>query len=965
MNEKEIQQDIQNKQKQLDDLKAKILVEQETVEKAKLQDDQKKLEEDIASKTGELAKLKGTIDPIAENNDDAYQLMLGTEMEEKLKAAGKSDAEIKAFAEKIDSTVRTYLKAELVWFSNKIKNPLCTWIQFAMMDTLSQEIASGWDATEFFNLFGGTDVTSGTGAFKWFLDAFSSWMTKVNRVNGFFTLARRVENLKQYLVMNTATITSYANIPELMNATKVITLLKNPIWDNIDPLYAKDIKSLGVFSLNDSSNPVGVEMSEEDKKALKSIADKAYGNLSPEETKKLMEKIDISCDTATKFLKNRSDYSDKITTLYESIYAVNNKELPFGLWKVWDLLGFDIDTIFGEKTPIIDFVLSILGISGGLKGLHKKYVREKYKELMAGDAFTKEAYGLYQAGLSSTATNDDADSTWKHFESTFSALEDEQKTSLKALLPPQYALLKSSLVSSLQKNPANLNPTVIQQFAPEAIVITKNPKTKKDESEVDASKIINKEGFVDQYLTTIIPTLVGSPKFMSSKTLSSSTFALTIFGTMVAGNYFMDGITSWVIALTEFVSPITTTPTSTTWTWETISYTPTEETDPELVKLAANAANDKSKNYAEDTTYVQYLYTLEAKHDLPYGISLNLMKKESTGKLYRSTWEIIWSTAGARGLFQFLPGTAKDYIKKMGRSEWEYELIFTNPIIAAQACVLYLQDCMRAWDNTITALAHYNAWPWKLNWAAIDATNFKKLPLETQKYVVTIWYDMLENMKLPTILSKNANNDVVVDETKLPAFFDAVNKIPKTKDMGKVEQQTDNKIIAKTLDQLTGFWDSSMWWLALWWLKNTKNVDSKSAAELYDWLMDPTHSIEKDRLKKWASCVLTLWYNDISKDTLSTTGANIEKIIVEMKPAQVILCTMVYAQNKKAIPDPKIDELNKIIRDVATKTNSPLIDLNKKSKAISLNYGTDGEHLTTSSYKELTKIIEETVQPTA
>ena len=57
MNEAEIQLDIQNKQKQLEDLKAKILAEQKTEEKTKLEEDRTKLEVDIASTTDELAKL--------------------------------------------------------------------------------------------------------------------------------------------------------------------------------------------------------------------------------------------------------------------------------------------------------------------------------------------------------------------------------------------------------------------------------------------------------------------------------------------------------------------------------------------------------------------------------------------------------------------------------------------------------------------------------------------------------------------------------------------------------------------------------------------------------------------------------------------------------------------------------------------------------------------------------------------
>jgi predicted nucleic acid-binding Zn-ribbon protein len=139
MNEQEIQLDIQNKQKQLEDLKAKILAEQKAEEKNKLEEEKKKLEEEIASKNDDLDKLKGTIDTVSADTEATYRLIVGTEMEKKMKDAGKTDIEIKEFAEKIDAVVRKFLDKELEGFSNKIKNPMCTGIQFAMMETLTAQ----------------------------------------------------------------------------------------------------------------------------------------------------------------------------------------------------------------------------------------------------------------------------------------------------------------------------------------------------------------------------------------------------------------------------------------------------------------------------------------------------------------------------------------------------------------------------------------------------------------------------------------------------------------------------------------------------------------------------------------------------------------------------------------------------------------------------------------------------------
>lgn len=65
---------------------------------------------------------------------------------------------------------------------------------------------------------------------------------------------------------------------------------------------------------------------------------------------------------------------------------------------------------------------------------------------------------------------------------------------------------------------------------------------------------------------------------------------------------------------------------------QVLSYDAVDETDPELVRLSTGP----NENYAENEKFKQYLHTLEANNNLPYGIMLNLMKAESGGLLYKN-----------------------------------------------------------------------------------------------------------------------------------------------------------------------------------------------------------------------------------------------------------------------------------------------------------------------------------------
>ena len=173
MNKEKLKNEIETKTKELDVLKSKILYEiEETkkneleIQKTKLEDEIKTLQKQLDSTVDETKKeTKNLKDEINVDNDQTYELIKWSKMYNKLTEIGKTEAEIKEFAENIDKVVRKFLDQELVWFPNNIKNSMSVGIQFAMMETLTAQWAN-WSA-EFFTAFSWTETNSWTHAFEW------------------------------------------------------------------------------------------------------------------------------------------------------------------------------------------------------------------------------------------------------------------------------------------------------------------------------------------------------------------------------------------------------------------------------------------------------------------------------------------------------------------------------------------------------------------------------------------------------------------------------------------------------------------------------------------------------------------------------------------------------------------------------------------------------------------------------
>ena len=539
MDKQQIEKELKLKNDELATLQADVLSETQKKQKEQLEKDIEELKKQL----DELEKLETTAttdktkketealkDVIEADSDWTYELMKESKMHDKLLTVLWSESKVESFALEIDKVVRKYLDQEMEWFSNSIKNSMCVGIQFTMMEALTKQWAE-W-STEFFDAFASTKSKSATKAFEWLYKSFG----KLWSANEFFVLANKVQNITRYLSDKKSVIAASKSIPELMNPVKFKKLLNNPAWSNQVQIDKLDITKILTFDAT-----TGVELSDADKAELKKIIDNANMPI----TEKTIASIQKSLKSADKILDSRGKFKDKASDLVDKIAWILDINIPF-LGNLGEMMWMKFPTdILGEQKDggVLNFVLWVLGFRGGLKWLHRKYIKEKLDEIKIDDVFVAASYAAYQKNIDATITNDSETSTWKIC--ALAAPDAKTEPLMKAKIPADYAGLKKSIVDNLDT--AKLNPVMVAKFAPEFVT------AEADKNIVDVSKITDKNTFVDQYLMYIIPLLADpSDDFISSKKIDKDSFALAVMGGLVWDKYFIEWVNIGLVSATDF-----------------------------------------------------------------------------------------------------------------------------------------------------------------------------------------------------------------------------------------------------------------------------------------------------------------------------------------------------------------------------------------------------------------------------
>lgn len=940
MDKLQLQQEIEKKNQELIQLKSDILALQQNqvqekvdLENKKLQLEEEKnvLEEQIKElehieTDQQVNQTQEETENLKENISlETYstnELIKNSIMYKKLEEIGKTSEEIENFWNTIDATVKKYLDQELIGFSDEVKNNMSVGIQFSMMNALMKD---GQNGADFFENFSGTKTGNEKDIITWFLGAF-------NKSDIFFQLAKKVQNISQYLNINKSKLLNQTAIPELSNPYKFMKLLQNDVWKDMDALYSLDVST--IFTLDSTK---WVLLSDEEKKLMWEIVNN--NGMNSVITEKSIAAIEKSLNTANNVLDKRVVFKGTASSLFETIFSsfdsISSISLPL-LWSVGDLLWFDwpIDILWWamdkigsdgkKKKSILNFILTGLWFSGGLTGLHKSYVMEWLDKLMVDEnkIYVKDVYDAYIDNADISLTNTDALSTGKKLELLITETDPTKKQVILDKIPADYSALTLSLIDSLEDNMV-LSKSVVSKFYTDASIY-------REDGSVDVSLISDKNDFIDKYLQFILPKLANSwDKFMDTCP-DSDTFLLSVAGFLVWGKYFQEAVRLWLVnkeIYNEHLQQISQNPKKINYNWITI-YNLLETwlntcilSNSEYLKFTEKVIKI-SERLETNPEYIMKVMSFET------GWTFNPAVKNGAGS---------WAT----GLIQFMSATA---ISLGTNSD---ALVKMSPI-----------------DQLDYVEKYFSAYIWKLNtledvYLAVFSPAFIGKPLDyiayqkwTSAYWQNKWFDINSDGKM-TIWEIT---DTIRKKTKNLKFFD----IP----VNVLEQNIWNpNILAKNFNQLALVGDShaggikNMWWLTPKETKHFYYFNGYDSGQLLA-------KIKKQRttiLDSWIqSMILVAWANDISKKLVGNMKMNLEAIKDEIAPVQLVLQTLQYYPDKTMVSDTQVDEVNIIIKTFAEENNLPVIDVNKNVDLIASDYQSgDKRHLKNSWY---TKIVNEITQ---
>jgi len=462
----------------------------------------------------------------------------------------ETDAEKKfeTFTENTNTAVKTYLASAFgfkdeVYEANKVVidrafSNMSVGIQFAMMETLASS-GDSEGVADFFGSFAGTDMTDGKSAFTGLLKSFS-------KGGSFLTLAKDVERCVSFLALNKKELLITKPVHPIFNdAVLLKSRLSTQEW-NIENM--KDTREDEITSKVDQE------------KALKNIAEDEI--LSKKMTSKLLEKLAGKWDkkwavtNAITFLEERWKYKESALDLMGIIDNVFDFNIPL-VWSVGRLF-FDADSFTdvlnnpknAKHKWIASFVLRLFGYEG-VDGLVKEYKKEQIDNYMDIEEteYVTSAYSYFVENKDADIKNGKGKSVWNKlkldkvtFDSDTTKNESMKDELKQEILPADYNVLVDALGQWFGKNP-----TISQEIFSAMQVAWSNVANCIDENSMQVISW-EEDKFAEKYIEYAVPQLLSNTKFMKyvsecgSATEKKEAFLVGMFGYLVAGKCFLDGI---------------------------------------------------------------------------------------------------------------------------------------------------------------------------------------------------------------------------------------------------------------------------------------------------------------------------------------------------------------------------------------------------------------------------------------
>lgn len=400
--------------------------------------------------------------------------------------------------------------------------------------------------------------------------------------------------------------------------------------------------------------------------------------------------------------------------------------------------------------------------------------------------------------------------------------------------------------------------------------------------------------------------------------------------------------------------------------------------------------NKPNIDYLKDWQFNAYLRFLEKSNNLPtYSLSA-MMQVESGGKNYDLNGNLIGSSAGAMGLFQFMPASVTGlYFDRSDPILWAK--------YAAQA--LKSQWIVQGKFDLPSSIARYNCWVWTyascLGNQPVSSSNVYKLPLQTQQHLAQnlVYIDVANGVDYKSkryynLFKRVPGHEVLISDflSRLPKNSNKdinlinlnVSKSKSTVDFNSKEFQevmkNANKLDAEKLSEVWWIWDSIWDWISVFaWNSNIENLNKWLPPVYRNW-------IQINKLNSWQSLcsrelaanidpvlrnAKTNWVksfliyagtNDIwSFDLQKSKNAFIKMIEKSLaQNIQPVLSTIYYKHKNSEL-------FNNMIREIVYKyrkiwKNVGLLDFENKRTEIMKNWLPD-QHLTQAWYKSMVDLV--------
>ena len=665
-------------------------------------------------------------------------------------------------------------------------------------------------------------------------------------------------------------------------------------------------------------------------------------------------------DKPEKFFKATEWLQQTANGLLDGVNSLNSVTKIFGVDILWEITKSPEERGFLFK--IIDFVCKLIWITWWLEWIVKRWRLDRMNLIDEKNENISQIFKKYKElaweNVSLSITDENSCKT---------ALSDFAVTELDKQSTTKWDYLRDVMVGNMNIN--LISPAIVQQTLWNDYLkketITVNWK-QQEKITIDSSKITEdkKKELVHKHLINMkihLESNFNDLKDFYTNIHGTDDIALCITASLYADK---NDVIEWVKAkvfLPENYGSVRTDGTVEDSSSGNINLPELSTTEKaEMQNLVEQSKTPNTINYLNNSTYKKYLNIIEHDLNLPRYALECVCNQESRWKLY--SWnKILWSSAWAKWLFQFMPGTADTYMKhnQLATKYWKTftsrDEFLKDPLASAWAAWIMYSEFMHKYNyNFQSSLACYNRWigNYQKHFGNknLSSWDLAKLPVETKWYVEKISKDILEH-------NWDSSNDVLLADLWKYSWSSWNPETPESNN----ELLIWPRLLAHNKDEIWWLWNSIM--NGFQWLNN------KSQFPNMDWIVWKNTQTHPNRFNSQndvlayknshpdvKSFMFYFWANNNNnQQTLSDIKKRSEWL--ESGWIQPVLCTCVWENSEKT---PWLKELNQQLIGLWKEKSWPVVDFAKSNNNWDIDLSSDWVH--PKSYSPMTNIVNSLLQ---